>query len=195
MSSPLNFLKSATTNDWLDQVLDHLDLLLLDHSHCERKAAGVALAFMARYPSSTQLIYELTQIAQEELSHFAQVNQWLEQRGVALQPLSPSPYGAGLKTKVRPREPERMLDSLLVAALIEARSHERMQLLAHHCPEADLARFYHSLIESEARHYGIYWQLARLYFPHEVVSQRLNDLAWEEAALLSTLHPEPRMHS
>ena len=88
-----------------------------------------------------------------------------------------------------------MLDSLLISGLIEARSHERLGLLAIHCPEPDLAKFYHSLMASEARHYGMYWVLADTYFERAVVAQRLEELAIIESQLLATLHPEPRIHS
>ena len=191
----IQFLQTPTSSAWVEQAIAHLDTVLLDHSHCERKAAGVALNLMCRYPSSAQLVRSLTAIAQEELSHFELVNQWLERRQIPLQPLSPPPYGAGLSKQVRREEPLRMLDSLLVAALIEARSHERLGLLATHCPDADLAQFYRSLMASEARHYGAYWILATTYFDRDTVKARLEALAAVESELLSTLHPEPRVHS
>ncbi len=191
----IQFLKMPTAQAWLDQALAHLDIILLDHSHCERKAAGVALNLMCRYPSSEKLVRALTAIAQEELSHFELVNQWLERRQIPLRPLPAPPYGTGLSAQVRRTEPERMLDSLLVAALIEARSHERLGLLAAHCPDPELAQFYGSLMASEARHYGAYWILATTYFERELVQARLEELSMVESALLATLHPEPRIHS
>ncbi|MEM9908861.1 MAG: tRNA-(ms[2]io[6]A)-hydroxylase, partial [Cyanobacteria bacterium P01_D01_bin.44] len=189
----IKFLKTPTSQGWVEQAIANLDTVLLDHSHCERKAAGVALNMMFRYPSSKALVEALTDIAQEELSHFKQVNQWLEKRGVPLRALQPSPYGAGLRAQVRRDEPQRMLDMLLVAALIEARSHERLGLLAEHCPDAELARFYHSLMASEARHYGAYWMLATTYFEADEVNSRLAALATIESQLLETLHPEARV--
>ncbi len=173
----------------------NLDTILLDHSHCERKAAGVALNLMFRYPSNTQLVRMLTAIAREELEHFEQVNQWLERRHIPLGHLSAPPYGAGMKAQIRPQEPQRLLDSLLVSGLIEARSHERLGLLANHSPDPDLAKFYRSLMASEARHYGVYWVLANTYFERDVVKERLEELAVAESELLETLHPEPRIHS
>ncbi|MBD2260444.1 tRNA isopentenyl-2-thiomethyl-A-37 hydroxylase MiaE [Pseudanabaena sp. FACHB-2040] len=191
----IKLLETPTAPAWLEQALGNLNTILLDHSHCERKAAGVALNLMFRYPSSEKLVRTLTGIAQEELTHFEQVNQWLERRGIALRALAPSPYGAGLKAQIRRHEPERMLDGLLVSALIEARSHERLGLLAQHCPEPELARFYRGLMASEARHYGAYWVLATHYFERSEVESRLTALAVVESELLSTLHPEPRIHS
>ena len=194
-SSTINILKQPTSLAWVELAIANLDTVLLDHSHCERKAAGVALNLMFRYPSNTQLVRQLTAIAREELEHFEQVNQWLERRGVPLAALSSPPYGGAMKAQVRPQEPQRLLDSLLMAGLIEARSHERLGLLATHCPEPELAEFYHSLMASEARHYGIYWVLADTYFERSVVTQRLEELAIVESQVLEVLHPEPRMHS
>lgn len=193
--SVINTLKQPTRWEWVEQALAHLNIILLDHSHCERKAAGVALNLMFRYPSNTQLVRQLTAIAREELEHFELVNQWLERLGVPLAPLSAPPYGGGLTALVRRTEPERLLDSLLVSGLIEARSHERLGLLATHCPDRELAEFYRSLMASEARHYGVYWVLADTYFDRDVVKVRLEELAIKESELLATLYPEPRIHS
>lgn len=191
----IKFLVEPTRPAWIEQALANFDTILLDHAQCERKAAGVALSLINRYPSDRELINALTVIAQEELAHFAQVNQWLERRGVPLRPLQPPPYGAKLREQVRPSEPHRQLDIFLVSALIEARSHERLGLLAQHCPDPDLASFYRSLMASEARHYGAYWVLATGRFPRPEVEVRLAALAEAESAILATLHPEPRVHS
>lgn len=191
----IKLLKTPTASAWVEQALAHLDTILLDHSHCERKAAGVALNLMFRYPSSEKLVRSLTGIAQEELTHFEQVNQWLERRGIPMRSLTPPPYGAGLKAQIRRDEPGRMLDTLLVAALIEARSHERLGLLGQHCPDPELARFYRGLMASEARHYGAYWVIAMTYCDRSEVEARLESLAQVESDLLATLHPEPRIHS
>jgi tRNA 2-(methylsulfanyl)-N6-isopentenyladenosine37 hydroxylase len=191
----IKLLQAPTDRAWVDQALAHLDLILLDHAQCERKAAGVAMSLINRYPSDRDLVKALTAIAQEELAHFAQVNQWLERRGVPFGPLPPPPYGAALRQQVRSTEPQRQLDVLLVSALIEARSHERLGLLAQHCPDLELAQFYRSLMASEARHYGLYWVLATGRFPRWEVDARLAELATAESEILATLHPQPRVHS
>ncbi len=191
----INILKTPTKADWIDQAINNLDTILLDHSHCERKAASVALNLMFRYSSNTILVRKLTAIAKEELEHFEQVNQWLDKKNIPLGPLSSPPYGAKLKSIISTKEPTRLLDSLLIAALIEARSHERLGLLGTHCPDEDLAKFYRSLMASEARHYGIYWVLADTYFERELVQKRLEELSTIESEILATLHPEPRIHS
>jgi tRNA 2-(methylsulfanyl)-N6-isopentenyladenosine37 hydroxylase len=191
----IKFLQAPTSEAWITQALANLDTVLLDHSHCERKAAGVALNLMFRYPAHTKLVRSLTAIAQEELEHFEQVNQILERRKIPLAPLAAPPYGARLSKQIRSKEPDRLLDALLVSALIEARSHERLGLLGSHCTDLELAKFYRGLMASEARHYGIYWVLATTYCDRTQVDQRLAELATLESELLSTLHPEPRIHS
>lgn len=194
-TATIKFLQTPTSQAWVEQALANLDTILLDHAQCERKAAGVAMSLINRYPSDRELVKALTAIAQEELTHFAQVNQWLERRGIPLGPLPPAPYGAGLRQQVRAEEPHRQLDVLLVSALIEARSHERLGLIAQHCPDRDLAQFYQSLMASEARHYGAYWVLAIGRFPRPGVEARLEALATAESKILACLHPQPRIHS
>ncbi len=191
----IRFLQQPTSSAWLEQALANLDTVLLDHSHCERKAASVAINLMFRYPSSTKLVRTLTAIAQEELEHFEQCNQILERRGIALANLNAPPYGATLNKQIRTHEPNRMLDFLLTYALIEARSHERLGLLGDNCSEPEIAEFYRGLVASEARHYGAYWTLADTYFERSQVMQRLEELAQVESDILSTLHPQPRVHS
>ncbi len=191
----IKILQQPTNHKWLEQAINNLDTILLDHSHCERKAAGVAINLMFRYPSYTSLVRKLTAIAKEELEHFEQVNQWLERKGIPLAPLNSPPYGAKLKAQIRHQEPDRLLDSLLVSALIEARSHERLGLLGEHCPDPELAKFYRSLMASEARHYGVYWVLATTYCDRTVVDSRLEVLSAIESDILSTTYHEPRIHS
>lgn len=194
-TAPMQVLLRPTLDAWVEQAIAHLDTILLDHSHCERKAAGVALNLMFRYPSFEKLVHQLTAIAREELEHFEQVNQWLSRRGIPLGPLAAPPYGAHLKAQIRKDEPWRLLDSLLISGLIEARSHERLGLLAAACPDPELAQFYRGLMASEARHYGIYWRLALDSFEQKTVENRLEQLATLESDLLATLYPYPRIHS
>ena len=191
----INILKQPTNWAWVEQAIANLDIILLDHSHCERKAAGTAVNLMFRYPSFRQLVRQLTAIAKEELEHYEQVNEWLDRRNIPLAPLNSPPYGAALKAQIRHQEPERLVDSLLISALIEARSHERLGLLGQYCPEPELAKFYRGLMASEARHYGIYWVLADTYGDRELVKNRLEELSIIESEILSVLHPEPRIHS
>jgi tRNA-(ms[2]io[6]A)-hydroxylase len=190
----VKWLAAPSSEAWLAQALAHPDLILLDHAHCERKAAGVALQLMFRYPSDAALAAVLSPLAREELEHFEQVQALLARRGIPLRPLAAPPYGAGLARQVRRGEPERMLDSFLVAGLIEARSHERMALLADHAPDPELRELYAGLLASEARHFGAYWLLCERRWPRPQIIARLTELARLEADLLDELHSEPRMH-
>ena len=194
-ASRIRWLAHPTSAAWLEQALAHPETVLLDHAHCERKAAGVALQLMFRYPSDGALAAVLSPLAREELEHFERVLALLQRRGVALTPLPAPPYGAALAARVRRQEPARMLDSFLVAGLIEARSHERMALLAAHSPDPELAGLYGDLLASEARHFGLYWLLCERRWPREEVTGRLEELAEVEAELLAALHSQPRMHS
>lgn len=191
----IKILQQPSNSAWIEQAIANLDTILLDHSHCERKAAGGAINLMFRYPSHHKLVRQLTAIAREELEHFEQVNQWLDKRGIALAPLNSPPYFSKLKSQISHHEPDRLVDSLLVSAIIEARSHERLGLIGEYCYDPELAKFYRGLMASEARHYGIYWVLALQYSDRATVERRLHELAEFESSILQTLYHEPRVHS
>ncbi len=191
----MKWLETTTNKDWLEQALASPIELLIDHAHCERKAAGSAVQLMFRYLCEPGLAEILSPIAREELEHFERVLLILKKRGYYLEQLKAPPYGALLAKHIRRFEPERMLDSFLVAGLIEARSHERMILLSIHSQDDELRSLYKDLLASEARHFGCYWKLAEERFERKVVTSRLKELAHAEAEILSKLHPHPRMHS
>jgi len=194
----VRWLLAPTSPDWLQAANARPDLLLIDHAHCERKAAGVALQLMFRYPAEPGLGEALSPLAREELEHFELVLQVLQGRGLGLRPLQAPGYGAALSKAVRREEPARMLDSFLVAGLIEARSHERMALLAAHASDPELRDLYGELLASEARHFGLYWRLAETRFGREATVARLQELAAVEAdALRGSLpcHDALRMHA
>ena len=194
----VKWLAAPSSSLWLEQAVAQPDLVLIDHAHCERKAAGVALQLMFRYQSDEELAAALSPLAREELEHFEQVLQLLQHRGIALRPLAAPPYGASLAKQVRRDEPQRRLDSFLVAGLIEARSHERMALLAEHSPDPALRGLYGELLASEARHFGLYWLLAEKGFGREATVARLQELAAAEVAALQGVLADPqevRFHS
>ena len=191
----IKWLVDPSSQEWLAQALANPLELLIDHAHCERKAAGVALQLMFRYVEEPGLSEVLSPLAREELEHFEIVLDLLKSRGKYLMPLPAPPYGAALASKVRKEEPLRMLDSFLVAGLIEARSHERMSLLAANIPDKELSHLYAKLLLSEAKHFGIYWTLAEKRFDRKIINSRLRELALFESEILSSLYPHPRIHS
>jgi tRNA-(ms[2]io[6]A)-hydroxylase len=189
-------LQSATSDRWLAQVDAHLDEILIDHAHCEKKAAGTALNLIFAYVEDQELCREMALIVNEELEHFQMVLDLLARRGVRFRRLKPSSYGRELNDLVRKQEPLRAVDRLLVAGLIEARSCERFHVLAQHVKDAELAAFYAGLFESEARHHSTYTRLAKHFAPEEeVVMARLDELAALEAAIIHRGEELPRMHS
>ena len=184
-----------TPERWLTQVESQLDLLLIDHAHCEKKAAGVAMNLLFAYVENAELTRAMTEIVAEELDHFHQVRALLDRRGIRFFKLPPSQYGPRLHELVSRQEPQRAVDRLLVAALIEARSCERFGLLRDRLADRELADFYGSLFESEARHHSTYVRLAKDFQSEEAVRSRLAELAAAEAAIVEAGEAEPRMHS
>ena len=192
LQSRIRWLAAPTSADWLEQAIARPDLVLIDHAHCERKAAGVALQLMFRYPGDAELGASLSALAREELEHFEQVLGLLQRRRLQLRPLPAPGYGSELSKAVRRQEPERMLDAFLVAGLIEARSHERMGLLAAHSPDGELRDLYADLLASEARHFGLYWLLAEGRFGRDTTAARLEQLATVERDALQQAKPDGR---
>ncbi len=188
-------LHAPTPDRWLAQVQERIDLLLIDHAHCEKKAAGVAMNLLFSYVEHRELTQAMTEIVQEELDHFHQVRALIDRRGIRFYKLPPSRYGERLHELVGKNEPHRAVDRLLVAGLIEARSCERFGLLRDHLADRELADFYGSLFESEARHHSTYVRLAKEFLPDEAVHARLAELAEAEAAIIAEVEVEARMHS
>jgi tRNA-(ms[2]io[6]A)-hydroxylase len=188
-------LKSSTSPRWLAQVEANVDEVLLDHAHCEKKAAGTALNLIFAYVDRVELVKALSPIVTEELEHFRLVIDLLESRGVRFRRLKPSNYGGQLAQLVRKQEPQKAVDRLLVAALIEARSCERFALLKDRLADRSLAAFYQGLFESEARHHTTYVQLARQFASDMEIDRRLDELSTAEAAIIARGNELPRMHS
>ena len=189
-------LKGSTERRWLAQVDRDLEAVLVDHAHCEKKAAGTAMSLIFAYGTVLVAICgELSAIVVEELDHFQQVLELLKRRGIRFGSQKPSSYGRKLNELVRPGEPERAIDRLLVASLIEARSCERFSLLRDHVADAELAEFYGSLFESEARHHSTYVQLAGHFGEETAIRARLEELAVEEARIIAEGDVLARMHS
>jgi tRNA-(ms[2]io[6]A)-hydroxylase len=188
-------LQCDTPKRWLTQVDSDLSSILIDHAHCEKKAAGTALNLIFAYVENIELCREMTEIVREELEHFHMVLDLLAKRGIRFSRLKPSSYGRELNDLVRKQEPQRAVDRLLVAGLIEARSCERFHVLSEHVEDVELAEFYRSLFESEARHHTTYTRLAKDFTSEADVMSRLDELAAAEAAIITRGEELPRMHS
>ncbi len=188
-------LQSDTPPAWLEAVAADPELLLLDHAHCEKKAASTAINLMFRYADKPGIVRAMSALAQEELRHFDEVLDLLAARGRSFERLDPSPYAGRLLAGARKEEPQRLLDALLCCALIEARSCERMKRLAEGLADPELATLYKGLLASEARHFQTYVDLALEHFPEAEVRQRLAELAAHEARVLVGSGEPPRMHS
>jgi tRNA-(ms[2]io[6]A)-hydroxylase len=186
-------LKCATPDSWVQKAILEQDLLLLDHAHCEKKAAATALTLIGRYPQNTDLVEKLSRLAREELRHFEQVLRFLKKRNVDFVNITASRYASGLFKHARTHEPVKLIDSLIIGAFVEARSCERFGVIAPHLPD-ELSKFYLGLLASEARHYEQYLNFAHK-FSDKDITDRLEFFGNIEAELISSPDPQFRFHS
>lgn len=190
----LAFLPCATPPAWIEWAREHPDILLADHANCEKKAASTALNLMYRYVEYPALLDRLSRLAREELRHFEQVIAIMRRRGVDYPQLSAARYAGELRGAVRTHESGRLVDTLLVGAIIEARSCERFAALVP-VLDAELAAFYGSLLKSESRHFTDYLRLAEQLGSKEEVARRLPVLLERERVLIESPDSEFRFHS
>lgn len=190
------FFETKTPEAWLVAASGRISELLLDHANCELKAASTALGFLYRYPERTALAQRMSRLAREELRHFEQVRSIMADMQVPFERLTASRYAGGLRDAVRNEEPLKLLDMLLVGALIEARSCERFARLAPRLPER-LARFYGGLLASESRHFEHYLDFARSEtgVSQADLDERLAELKVIEAQLITAPDSRFRFHS
>jgi len=190
------FLTTATPEEWLIEASARLPEMLLDHANCELKAASTALGFLYRYPDRTALAQRMSRLAREELKHFEQVRSIMDDMDIPFERLSASRYAGRLRDAARQDEPYKLLDLLLIGALIEARSCERFARVAPRLP-LKLGKFYAGLLASEARHFEHYIGFARneCGVADAEIDARLEELKVIEAALISEPDAEFRFHS
>lgn len=184
----------ATPESWIRVAVQNQSILLQDHRTLEYKAAQTALTLMGRHLARTELTAKMSRLAREELVHFEQVTRILKRRGIAIRPLSASRYASGLRALVRAKEPEKLIDILIISAFIEARSCERFAALAPYLDE-ELCKFYRGLLESEGRHYRDYMALAHLYGERDEVERRTGEIRMTENQLISSADEQFRFHS
>lgn len=190
-------LKLPTDPRWVDIVKKNIHEILTDHAFCEQKAASTAISLMVRFPEKSELVELMIALAQEELSHFEMVHQLILERGWVLGRERKDEYVRNLRSFF-PKGGGRMdqlVNQLLYAALIEARSCERFRLLSESIPEKALQKFYRKLMISEAHHYTLFLKLARKYGENEEsVNEKWDDLLHFEAKLIAQLGKRETMH-
>lgn len=188
------FLLCSTPDSWVEWATENPHLLLLDHANCEKKAAGTAMNLMYRYVDDYELLNKMSRLAREELRHFEQVIAIMQSRGMKYEQITPSRYAQSLRKPVRTFEPARLIDTLIVGAVIEARSCERFEKLAPFLDE-ELQKFYLSLLKSEARHFEDYLGLAQKVAGDESIESRVTLFLEKEKTLVLSDDTEFRFHS
>jgi tRNA-(ms[2]io[6]A)-hydroxylase len=188
------FLQTPTPIEWLNYASKNLPLLLIDHAHCERKAAATALNFISKYPEKIKLVHVMSPLAREELLHFEKAITLMEQKNIEFTPLTPSNYASTLHKKATIKNNnQRLCDLLIIGAIIEARSCERFNALIPFLADEQTAKFYASLVKSEARHFEDYLSLAKYYGGS--IEQRLDEFLTIENNFITSEDAVFRFHS
>lgn len=190
-------LQLPTDPRWVDLAEKDLEEILTDHAYCEQKAATYCISLIQQYPERTELVRELAPIVTEEWGHFRMVLKELDKRQLQLGGQRKDEYVNALlkfQKKGGSRE-DRLLEKLLVCALIEARSCERFRLLSLYINDPDLKEFYHKFMVSEAGHYRLFIDLAKTYCDGEKVKIRWKEYLEYEADIMKELELRgDRMH-
>jgi len=187
-------LRSSSSPDWLACVLAHFDQFLLDHAAAEKKAAGMALSMLSHYPDRPQLVTAMSELAVEEMVHFREVVKLIQERSLQLGADEKDPYVNEIRSWIRQGSEVYLLDRLLTGAVIEARGAERFGLIGAALPAGALKNFYRSLAKSESRHFELFLDLAREYFPEQAIAQRWEELLVAEADCIGRLPVRAALH-
>lgn len=189
-------LKLPTDPRWANIAEKNISEILTDHAFCEQKAASTAISFIVTYPELPDLVTKMSALAREEMSHFEMVHKRILQRGLELGRERKDEYVARINQffpKTGDRQ-ERLINRLLIAALIEARSCERFKVLSDNIEDQELADFYRKLMVSEANHYTMFLQLARQYGEKEQVDQKWEALLTFEAEVMKDFGTKEHIH-
>ena len=187
-------LKNKSNPQWIKNAKQNLIEVIIDHAHCEKKAAVTGMNLINNYPEKSDVALAMSDLVEEEIDHFRSVVKILNAKGLNLTPDKGDDYAKELFSQLRKNQPHRFLDHLLVAGIIEARSCERLQILAENIDDSKLKKFYTDLATSEAGHYVTFVKLAKNYFDETEVKQRLDELTDFEAKLVENLPNNPTMH-
>lgn len=187
-------LKNKSNPGWIKVALENLPSVIMDHAHCEKKAAGTGMSLLSTYFDKKEISLAMSDLVEEEIDHYRSVIRLLDKMNLTLGRDKGDEYAKSLLSFANKNEPMRMLDRLLTAGIIEARSCERLQILAENIEKEELKKFYKELSDSEAGHYMTFIKLAKLYFDEEMVKKRLDELTQIEAEIVKNLPNKPLMH-
>lgn len=180
---------------WAEQAYLGIDDFLQDHADSERKVSNLCLSIITKYPNRHEIIDELTQIAVEELLHFKQVYEIMKKRGLVLKSnFKQDPYIKQLSEMVREDSEGRFMDRLIIASVAEMRGSERFGLLGQVADDTQIARFYKNLHLQEMEHIDSFIKMAKVYFPHEKVDERVQQILEKEAEVTANLPWRPALH-
>jgi tRNA-(ms[2]io[6]A)-hydroxylase len=190
-------LKMATDPRWVNIAEMSIADILNDHAYCEQKAASSCISLVSLYAEKEDIVEAVTPVVSEEWGHFRKVLKEMKRRGIKLQRQRKDEYVNKLLT-IKSKGGDytwRMVEELLLCALIEARSCERFRLLSLHCSDPALREFYHEFMVSEAGHYRMFMDLAMNHAPKEKVKARWEEFLAKEAAILQEIgYRNDRMH-
>jgi tRNA-(ms[2]io[6]A)-hydroxylase len=194
--SPMLGLRLPTDPRWVELVESNISEILTDHAWCEQKAASNAISTIVRFPEHLDLVAELTRIAQEEIEHFGMVVDRIKERGFELGPERKDDYVGELLQFIKRKcsREEQLVDRLLFAAMIEARSCERFRMLSERVKDKPLAEFYRELMISEAGHYTTFIGFARKYGGNVDVEARWQAFLDYEAEVIQNYGKKETMH-
>ena len=187
-------LRYQTSTDWVQAVLSDFDRFLVDHAAAEKKASGMAMSMLSHYPDRPELVSAMADLAMEELAHFRAVLKIMSERSLILAPYTKDVYVNKLRKCMRQGSELYMLDRLIIGSVIEARGHERFDLVSQALEEGELKSFYTAIAESEARHHELFIELAHHYFDRDTVAQRLSEILDIEAQVCSALPIKAALH-
>jgi tRNA-(ms[2]io[6]A)-hydroxylase len=189
-------LKLSTDPRWVALVESNISEVLTDHAWCEQKAASNAISIIVGYPEHSDLVQEMLRISKEELSHFEMVHEKIKQRGFKLGRERKDDYVNDLYSFMKKGQGRTMalVDRLLFAAMIEARSCERFKMLSEKIEDQELREFYRELMISEAGHYTSFIGFARKYADGIVVEQRWQEWLNYEAGLMNKYGRKETIH-
>lgn len=189
-------LKLPTDPRWVNIVEKNISDILTDHAYCEQKAASYAISLITKYPEITEIVDEMTALAREELDHFKMVHNIIKKRGLVLGKEQRDPYVQDLMSFIKRGGNNEMVlvDRLLIAAMIEARSCERFRIISENIQDPELAKFYYDLMASEARHYTMFLKLAKKYGVGVDVDKRWKEFLEKEAEIMVNYGKDKTVH-